>query len=610
MLMGESYDARKELVGWDRAGFSEAWPPVIVREDVTAKLVGMLGPTVKATEEIVPIGEPVKVDRWPSPDYIFDLGQNMVGYVRLKVKGPAGKTVRMRFGETLTDKGTLYTENLRSAKQTDYYTLKGDPNGEIWEPRFTFHGFRYVEVRDFPGEPTADAITGVVVHSDTPQTGDFECNDPLINRLQKNIDWGQRGNFVDVPTDCPQRDERLGWTGDAQVFVRTAAFNRDVAGFFTKWADDCRDAQGNRGEIPPTVPTTGVVSGDGGPAWADAAIICPWTIYQAYGDRSIIEENYDVMERFMGYLEATHQGHIRCYPEYPDFKGFGDWLSIKADTPHDLIGTAFFAYDAWLMADIARVLGRTADEERYQALFETVRAAFQGRYLTSDGLVTPQTQTAYLLALQFDLLPEEVRPTATRELVRDIERRGWHLSAGFVGSPYMNHVLSRAGRDDVAFRLMGQRTWPSWLYSVTKGATTIWERWDGWTEENGFQDPGMNSFNHYAYGAIGAWLYQRVAGIDIGAPGYKHILMEPTPGEGITNVTAHLDSVHGRIESRWQVTGEQFAWDVLVPPNTTAILRVPLLGEAARLKGELTGRVVGRREEVEVGPGRYRLETG
>jgi alpha-L-rhamnosidase len=608
MLMGESYDARKELVGWDQSGFDDsAWQSVVTKADPGVPLVGMRGPTVKATEEILPV-EIKGVDRWPAPDAIFDLGQNMVGFVRLKVKGPAGTTIRLRFGEVLTDKGTLYTENLRSARQTDYYTLKGDPEGEVWEPRFTFHGFRYVEVRGLTETPTKDMITGVVLHSDTPKTGHFECNDELLNQLQRNIDWGQRGNFVDVPTDCPQRDERLGWTGDAQVFVRTAAFNRDVQGFFTKWANDCRDSQGGNGEIPPTVPTTGVVGGDGGPAWADAAIICPWTIYQCYGDNGLLEENYDVMQRFMGYLESTHENYIRCYPDYPGFKGFGDWLSIKAETPHDLIGTAFFAYDAELMSRIAEALGKTEDARRYRELFETVKAAFQRRYVTPDGLVTPGSQTANLLALHFNLLPEDAKDTAARELVRDIKGRGWHLSAGFVGSSYLGHVLAAAGQHDAAFKLLFQKTWPSWLYAVTKGATTIWERWDGWTEENGFQDPGMNSFNHYAYGAIGAWLYEQVAGIDVGEPGYKQIRMFPTPGEGLTWARASLDSVYGKIESYWRNENGKFVWEVTVPPNTTAVLGVP--GSNAKLDGKaVDGPLEDGRVIVSVPAGRYQVEA-
>jgi alpha-L-rhamnosidase len=614
MLMGESYDARREMPGWDMPGFQEGaasptneaiegagatiagsfmlpadrdsvtgppprWTDVEILEAPAGKLVAMQGPTVKATQELTPIAPPTEIKRWPSSDYIFDLGQNMVGFARLKVKGPAGTTIRLRFGEIL-DKGQLYTENLRSARQTDYYTLRGDEEGEVWEPRFTFHGFRYVEVRGYPGEPPQDAITGIVLHSDIPKTGEFECSDELVNQLQRNIDWGQRGNFVDIPTDCPQRDERLGWTGDAQVFVRTAAFNRDVAGFFTKWQDDVRDSQGIEGQIPPICPSTGVVGGDGGPAWSDAAIICPWTIYQCYGDRQILETHYDSMKAFVGYLEATAIAYIRCHPEYKGFKGFGDWLSINADTPPDLIGTAFYAYSAHLLSQIARVLGRSGDEQRYQDLFDTVKGAFQRRYVTAEGLVGTGSQTSYLLALHFDLLPEDLRPKAMQALVDDYEKRGWKLSSGFVGSPYINHVLTNFGRSDVAYRLLFQKEWPSWLYAVTQGATTIWERWDGWTHDKGFQDVGMNPFNHYAYGAIGSWLYQRVAGIDIdpSRPGYKHIHFHPVLGEGLDHARATLESRYGMIESGWKVRDGKFEWELRVPPNTTASIISPVHG--------------------------------
>jgi alpha-L-rhamnosidase len=572
MLMGESYDARLEMRGWDEPRFDDsAWRPVQIGPKTDAKLVAMQGPPVRATEELTPISDPTELRRWPTSDYIFDLGQNMVGVVRLNVKGPAGTTIRLRFGEVL-DKGALYTENLRSAKQTDYYTLRGDEDGEVWEPKFTFHGFRYVEVRGFPGVPTRDAITGIVLHSDTPKTGHFECSDELVNQLQRNIDWGQRGNFIDIPTDCPQRDERLGWTGDAQVFVRTAAFNRDVAGFFAKWQDDLRDSQGAGGQIPPTAPTTGVVGDDGGPAWADAVIICPWTIYRCYGDKGLLERHYDSMKAYVGYLSATSTEHIRCHPDYKGFRGFGDWLSINAHTTEDLIGTAFYAYSARLLSEVANVLGHDADAARYDELFREVREAFRNRFVTPDGLVGTGSQTGYLLALHFDLLEEKHRAGALQALVDDIGRRGWKLSAGFVGSSYLNPVLTELGRNDVAYKLLCQKEWPSWLYAVTHGATTIWERWDGWTHDKGFQDVGMNSFNHYAYGAIGMWLYQRVAGIDLDpdAPGYKRILLRPTPGEGLTHARATLDSIRGRIESAWRIEDGLFRWEVLVPANTVA----------------------------------------
>ncbi len=567
LLMGESYDARLEL---------GAWRPAIELPGPAGKLVAMRGPAVKVIRELAPIDDPVERPKWPRPDFIFDMGQNMVGRARLKVSGPAGTTVRLRFAEMLTPSGDLYTENLRSAKQTDYYTLKGEGD-EVWEPKFTFHGFRYVEVSGYPGKPGRDAITGVVLHSDTPLTGSFECNDPVVNQLQHNIEWGQRGNFVDVPTDCPQRDERLGWTGDAQVFVRTAAFNMDVQGFFEKWLNDLQDSQSESGEIPPTAPTTGVVGSDGGPAWADAFVICPWTIYLSYGDKRILEEHYPAMRLWLEQQKRTSRDLIRCYPGYEGFSGFGDWLNIKAETPHELIGTAFFAQCSRLMGKIARLLGRESEAAEYEAQFEQIRVAFQRHFVTPAGVVASGTQTAMILALHFDLLPQELRPAVAQALVDDIGRRGWHLSAGFVGSSYLPWVLMDAGRLDAAYKLLFQKSWPSWLYAVTKGATTIWERWDGWTEEAGFQDPGMNSFNHYAYGAVGAWLYAAVAGIELDPenPGYRHILLRPHPGEGLSWARAELESVYGKIVSDWRVEDGRFHWTVVVPPNATATAFMP-----------------------------------
>jgi alpha-L-rhamnosidase len=447
-------------------------------------------------------------------------------------------------------------------------------------------------------------------------TGAFTCSDPLVNQLQHNITWGQKGNFVDVPTDCPQRDERLGWTGDIQVFVRTAAFNLNVAGFMTKWAQDVADAQSERGAIPPVVPKLGDLMEDGGPAWADAAVICPWTIYLAYGDQRILEQNYPVMRRFMDFLEEASPGYIRCAPDYAGWLGFGDWLSINADTPRDLIGTAFLAYDAGLMAQIATVLGKTRDAAQYRKLQAKVKMAFTDRYLVgakaktnkvkADSKLLAQwdaisrgnlgavdygpveskvfdtdlfqpNQTAYVLALHFDLLPARLRPLAAAELVADIERRGDHLSTGFVGAPYLPHVLSANGELDTAYRLLAQKTWPSWLYPVTQGATTIWERWDGWTPETGFQDKGMNSFNHYAYGSIGAWLYSTVAGIEIDPqqPGYKHSILRPQPGGELTSAAARLQTLYGELASDWRLEHGKFHWDVVVPANTTATAYLP-----------------------------------
>lgn len=613
LIMGEAYDARRERADWNLPGPEGADAlPVVTFQHPALRLVAQNGPAVRRIQELRPVKEPSARGGMGRKRYVFDLGQNMVGWVRFRGASPAGTTMTLRFAEVLNPDGSLYTTNLRTAHATDYYTFSGHGE-EVWEPKFTFHGFRYVEVQGYSGDVTRDTITGIVVHSDLNQTGRFECSDPLLNQLQKNILWGQKGNFVDVPTDCPQRDERLGWTGDIQVFARTAAFNMNVAAFMTKWAQDVADAQNADGSIPSVVPYATDVTTDGGPAWSDAVIICPWTTYQCYGDKRILEHNYDVMTRFMDFLVDTSPGFIRCAPDYEGWPGYGDWLSINASTSRDLIGTAFLAYDAKLMAEIAALLDKPGDALRFNQLFEATKAAFASRYLagsmapaipvrpsearrlmddadqlargtlqevdygplTSDvfntQLVTP-TQTAYVLALHFDLLPEALRSLAVSELVADIERRGIHLSTGFVGSPYLNHVLSRFGRLDIAYALLHQTAWPSWLYAVTQGATTIWERWDGWTSENGFQTPGMNSFNHYAYGAIGAWMVSTIAGIDVdpAAPGYKHTVLRPQPGGELTFARATLDTLYGELSSAWQLDNGRFLYTVTVPPNTTA----------------------------------------
>ncbi|QYM80675.1 glycoside hydrolase family 78 protein [Horticoccus luteus] len=624
-MHGESYDARREITGWDTADYDErGWLPVETFAAPAIELAPVLGPAVRATQELKPIAAPKLMQTWPSPSWIFDLGQNMVGRVRLHVKGTAGQMIKLRFAEMLTAEGLLYTDNLRTARQTDFYICRGDPAGETWESRFTFHGFRFVEMSGHEAEPLADAITGVVLHSDTPSTGDFTCSDALVNQLQRNIDWGQRGNFLEVPTDCPQRNERLGWMGDAQVFSRTAAWNRDVEAFFHKWMRDVEDAQTAEGAFSAISPQVEGCPPDGGPAWADAGVVSPWTMYLYYADTAILAQHYEAMKRFIGYLEKTSQNLIRVHPDVTKWGGFGDWLALdgsgktEGGTPKDLIGTAFFAYSTDIVARTARVLGHKAEAERYERLRDRVRRAFQHRFITGDGLVSGLTQTCYVLALHFDLAPEELRPKLLAELLRDVEQRGWKLSTGFVSTSYVPHVLTRFGRSDVAYKLLHQKAWPSWLYAVTQGATTIWERWDGWTKEKGFQDPGMNSFNHYAYGAIGAWLYATVAGVDIDEahPGYKHIVLRPTPGGELTSATGTLDSVHGRIRSAWKTAAGKFEWEVIVPPNTTASARFPVPATARLTEG---GRPLARATGVkhvkastdavtcELAPGHYRF---
>jgi alpha-L-rhamnosidase len=569
---------------------------------------------VQCIETLEPVAEPLKVELRRETRWLFDFGQNMVGRVRLKVEGEAGTTLILRHGEILDEEGCIYTENLRTAKATDRYTLSGD-GVEVYEPYFTFHGFRYVEVAGYPGTPPRDLLTGIVLHSDIPPIGDFECSDPLLNQLQRNIRWGQKGNFLDVPTDCPQRDERVGWTGDAQVFIRTAAFNMQVGGFFTKWLQDLLDVQSENGSFPITAPLPEKRNGDGGPAWSDAGVICPWTIYLAYGDRRMLEEYYDSMVAFMDNLVGTSKGLIRCHPDVEGiWHGFGDWLSINAETPKDLIGTAFYAYSAGLMAQIAEALDKREDVHKYEKLRENIKQAFIQRFVSADGVVAGETQTAYILALYFDLLPDELRPVAVEALVADIEGRDMHLSTGFVGTPYLLHALSENGRLDVAYQLLMQKSWPSWLYPVTQGATTIWERWDGWTEDKGFQDPAMNSFNHYAYGSVGHWLYSVVAGIELdpAQPGYKHAILRPQPGDGLSHAKAGLESPYGRIESDWKIADGVFHWAISVPPNTTATAYVPALEnaqvqESGKPAEEAEGVEFVRRED---GAAVYRLISG
>ncbi|MGZ9224662.1 MAG: family 78 glycoside hydrolase catalytic domain, partial [Anaerolineales bacterium] len=550
--------------------------------DNDAALVATNGPAAKRQEELRPVNIR-EIPDFVNQRWIFDLGQNMVGWVRLRVCGEKGTAVSIRYAEVLNPDGTLYTANLRTARNTDYYTLKGGEE-EVWEPHFLFHGFRYVELLGFPGIPTEETVTGIVIHSDIPPTGTFECSDRLINQLQHNIVWGQKGNFVDVPTDCPQRDERLGWTGDAQVFIRTAAFNMNVAGFFTKWTRDLEDAQFPDGAYPAVAPNPSAWSiGDGGPAWADAGVICPWTIYQCYRDTHLLEARYASMQRFIEFLSQTSQNGLRCYAEYAGWHGFGDWLALdgsdgrEGGTSKELIGTAFFAYSSHLLARIAHILGKDEDAERYDKLSKQVREAFIKRFVLPDGTLKGGTQTSYVLALHFDLLPPDLRSTAVAELVRNIGQRDNHLSTGFVGTPYLNWVLSDAGHLDSAYALLKQTTWPSWLYSVTQGATTIWERWDGWTHDKGFQDQGMNSFNHYAYGAVGAWMYAVVGGIDLDPeqPGYRHIIMHPQPGGGLTYAKAGLYSMYGFIRSEWTLENNNFDWRITIPANTTATVYVP-----------------------------------
>ena len=555
---GENYDARLENTGWSTAGYNDAaWRGVKALPHISATLVSPVAPPVRRMLEI----KPVRIIHTPGGETVFDLGQNMVGWVRLKVSGSRGTTIRLRHAEVLDKAGNFYTENLRDASQTVRYTLKG-AGTEVFEPHFTFQGFRYVAVDGFPGVPTLDAITGVVLYSDLQQTGTFETSNPLLNRLQENIVWGQRGNFVDVPTDCPQRDERLGWTGDAQVFSRTAAFNMNVAGFFAKWLADVAADQKPDGAVPWVIPDVIGRHGQGMAAsagWSDAAVIVPWNMYQAYGDTAVLARQYASMRSWVEY-ERTHADSTLLWT-----KGFhfGDWLAFHSEsadypgatTDKDLIATAYFAHSTDLLARTAAILGRTADAREYQNLFHRIRSAFQREYVTSTGRVSSNTQTAYVLALDFNLIPESLRSVAAGRLHDDVARQE-HLTTGFLGTPALTRILSDNAFLDDAYKLLLNEDYPSWLYEVKQGATTIWERWDGVRTDSTFEDAGMNSFNHYAYGAVGDWMYRVVAGLnsDPDQPGYRHILVQPHLGGGLTYAKATLVTPYGDAASGWNST--------------------------------------------------------
>ncbi len=577
---GETYDARLEKKGWSSPGFDDAgWISVLQADHPKSNLVAPAGPPVRAIQEL----PAQKLIKTPAGETVVDFGQNMVGWVRLKVNGPAGTVVTLKHAEVLDKAGNLYTENLRAARQTNTYILKGG-GPEVFEPHFTFQGFRYVQVEGFPPELSLDNLTGIVVHSDITPAGNFESSNPMINQLQHNIQWGQKGNFLDVPTDCPQRDERLGWTGDAQAFARTASFNADVAAFYTKWLKDVAADQKPSGAIPHVIPNVldrkNPTESSASAGWADAAVIVPWTVYVSYGDTRILERQYASMKGWVDYM-AKRAGDT-CFWNN-DFT-FGDWLAFAttrsdypgATTDKDLISQAYFARSTDLLQKTASILGKSDDAAKYASLLSNIKKVFAAEFITPNGRLSSNTQTAYSLALAFDLIPENLRPKAAERLAKDV-REFKHITTGFLGTPLICHVLSDFGYYDEAFMLLNRREYPSWLYPITQGATTIWERWDGQKPDGSFQDPGMNSFNHYAYGAIGEWLYRVVAGIEIdtGKPGYKHSIIQPHPGGGLTYAKASHQSMYGAIVSGWELKGNQLLVTVEIPTNTTASVNLP-----------------------------------
>ena len=610
---GETYDATLETEGWDRPGFkARSFISALILNHPRNTLVAPVSYPVRAIAE----RNPQKMITTPKGETVYDMGQNMVGWVRLKVKGNRGNHVILKFAEVLDKEGNFYTENLRKAKATDEYILKGGQE-ETFEPHFTFHGFRFVKLECYPGTPDLNTITGVVIHSDMPQTGNFTCSDTLVNRLQENIQWGQKGNFLDIPTDCPQRDERLGWTGDAQVFAPTAEFNYDVAPFFTKWMADLAVDQLPNGKVPDVIPD--VRSGRGtSTAWGDAATVVPWSVYQAYGDTRILENQYESMKAWVEYMHGRAGDDNLWIGD----DQLGDWLAFAstdsdypgATTDKDLIANAYYAWSTNLLAQSATILGKKEDASKYQKLVKNIKMAFVSEFVTPAGRLISNTQTAYSLALSFGLLPDKLIPKAAAYLAEDVKKME-HLTTGFVGTPLLCKALSDNGYADLAFSLLMNKEYPSWLYPVTQGATTIWERWDGQKPDGSFQDLSMNSFNHYAYGAIGQWLYQYIAGIAIDPklPGYKHFSLQPHPGGGLTSASAALNTLYGTIKSNWKLENGSMTYSCSIPPNSSATVcfdnsevnnivlnKLPLSKIGAAKISENNQKV-----EIELGSGNY-----
>lgn len=572
---GETYDARIKDTDWQGVQVINHPKDILVAQE---------NEPVRKKDALAPR----ELMLTPNGETVIDFGQNMVGWVSFDIKGREGQTVEIKHAEIVDGDGNFYTANLRSAKQTNKYILSGE-GVETFEPHFSFQGFRYVQLIGFNEEQlNLEHFRGVVLHSDMEMTGDFKCSDPIINQLQHNILWGLKGNFLDVPTDCPQRDERLGWTGDAQMFIRTASYLANVAPFFTKWLRDVKADQAEDGGVPFVVPNVLGTMVDphekneqrpfSSAAWGDAAVICPWTLYIAYGDKRILEEQYSSMKAWISYIK--NEGN-NPYLWNTGFH-FGDWLALdsKPDsyigaTDRPYIATAFYAYSTSLVKKTAQVLSNEEDYRYFADLEEQIINALTDEFVTPNGRLAVPTQTGQILALMFNLVEGKARDRAVGKLAELLEESNTHLTTGFVGTPYLNHVLTENGMNDVAYTLLFQKDYPSWLYQITKGATTIWEHWDGIKEDGTFWSTDMNSFNHYAYGAIGDWLYRKVAGIELNEelPAFKQFMIKPYIGEGIDWAEANLESMYGKIRSFWKKDKSgKMMLEVTVPANTKATI--------------------------------------
>ncbi len=575
-LDGEIYDFNKEMPGWCKNEFDDSgWEPVVTK-NIGENIMAHPGPPMKIVKKL----KPIEIMEPKKGTYVVDMGQNLVGWIKMRVTGAKGDTITIGHAEMLNEDSTIYTENLRSAIAVDQFILK---DGEqTLEPHFTFHGFRYISISGCKTKPAPDDITGMVLQSNTPRTGHFECSNELINKIYHNALWGQMGNFISVPTDCPQRDERLGWMGDAQVFVKTACYNMDVCPFFNKWMYDVVDAQAKDGGFSNVSPRL-VATQNGAPAWGDAGIIVPWTVFQFYDNKAILTKHYDHYVAWVEYIKKNNPGLLWKNNRDGDY---GDWLNTDAVTDKEVLATAFFAYSTNLLAKIAETLDKTEDAEKYRNLFEKIAEAFVNEYVDEDGKIRGHTQTAYVLALKFELLPEEMQEKAVKHLVDLIKEHDMHHSTGFVGIGHLLPTLTKYGHNNIAWQLISNNTFPSLGYMVENGATTIWERWDGWTHNKGFQNAGMNSFNHYSLGSPVEWLYTHALGITPASPGFKKIHIQPWPDNDIKWAKGSVETVYGKITCHWKTEGEQFTVTIEIPDNTSAEIHLPCTDVQAPVETE------------------------
>lgn len=605
---GEDYDARLEQPGWTEPNFKPTgpWAPVATAPAASGRLEGMISPPIRRVQSLK--AQSIKV---VNGSYVVDFGQNFAGWGRISVKGAAGDKVTLRFAEVLNADGSIDQSNLRSARAADNYVLKGDPAGETFEPHFTYHGFRYVEVSGLKSMLRADDIVGIVVHSDLQETGHLRIGNPLIQQLWQNTLWSQRSNFVGIPTDCPQRDERLGWMGDANVFWDAASFNMDVAAFTERFAGDIRDAQMSTGAFTNVSPDT--LRETGAPGWADAGVMLPWTVWKRFGDTAIIDQHWAAMVRYIDFVLSSSEGFIWTKNRGEDF---GDWLSLDskfpgdATTPKELLATAGWKHSVDAIVDMANASGRTEEQNKYATLSANIKSAFIKAFVKVDGTVSNDSQTGYILALRYDLLPAELRAAAAAKLQANIMKRGDLLTTGFLGTPGSLDVLSDFGYDKTVYDLLLRTAYPSWGYMVARGATTIWERWNGDTG-----DVSMNSYNHYSLGAVTGFIFRRIAGLDPIEPGFKTFAVNPVLDARVKVGGGDFDSMLGRLSTDWeQGPNGAFHLSLTVPANAKALVYLP--AKSARqvkerskdLAGHPDLKIRGRsgdRLVLEVGSGQY-----